>query len=1001
MPVVQYACTADAGENQNGSGFTSTQTFIDLLQHVNTSLARTGAWLFSIPDSIDVDAITNGTLEFVRANTTATNGDLTVESDAATLASGLTARWTAAEAENGSVAWNPSGGSTGAAASSADFGAVLKSALQNSTASGGYYTVAVMFKCDIGSPVSLRVASIEHATYAEAKLEITTSVPANFTATLPAISPTVTVGEAAHFQKDIDYSVASPLATDGYTRRKLDFHPATTGTGDRPTLIFVHGGAWTGGYKRFNDIDTNGLDRDFVVKLTSLGYNVASVEYRLLSPEIFYADVEYSFPQPIHDVRAALEYLYTNAVGLKIDTSKVVLGGPSAGGHLSMFAALSACTDDSAQYTGKQNSNGDRPAGYGLSDTASPWKFDFDENGELSSSLKPAGIMCWDSPIDCYEMTTIGGAAALTTEAARKMLFGVAGADPQPGSTYDELNINHYIDGTGATTYTSAINSGDIPPIFFVYSTAEDLVLNSASIEALEDALDTVGYDTSTGEGVLNTSGGLTKVATASIHGNALVDQGPDYDDEVGWLAEILSGSDVGISGDTTVTTSVEGVLVADRSLGGDVSVTSAVSGTLIVDRSLSGDVSVTASASGDLVADRALSGDVSVACSASGTLIADRALTGSTGAALSASGDLVVDRALSGAVVASVSVTGDIDLDLQLSGGVSVATDISGDLVADRALSGVTGTSTTVSGDLVVDRALSGSVAVTTGLSGSLSTDSSIGGDVSVTTAVSGDITADRALSGSIAVSTSVSGEASIAPMLTGAIAAAVLLEGSLTRDRPLSGDVAITTAVSGDITTDLSLTGDTSLGVSITGDITVDRALSGTVSSTISVSGDLTVSGIVSLSGEINSSILVTGELISDGSVELEIIGLVDGFWKKWKGSLVVPKLNSIPRDLIKIRSVSVEAVQAAVVSTEDPTSNTVEFAFPAEDAEPSTWTAGSWDGSAASIEGTRYYTVAEIIIGTGGDIALTDGKYDVYVRIDAGSETPVLHCGQLRVL
>ncbi|WP_372755433.1 alpha/beta hydrolase fold domain-containing protein [Mariniflexile sp.] len=103
----------------------------------------------------------------------------------------------------------------------------------------------------------------------------------------------------------------------------MDIFINPTATSPTPVVINIHGGGWKSGQKE----SQTGLDTFF-----SRGYAVANVGYRLI-------DVAPA-PAAIQDVRCALLYIYENAVALNIDTSKIVIMGGSAGGHLALMAGL-------------------------------------------------------------------------------------------------------------------------------------------------------------------------------------------------------------------------------------------------------------------------------------------------------------------------------------------------------------------------------------------------------------------------------------------------------------------------------------------------------------------------------------------------------------------------------------------------------------------------------------------------------------------------------------
>lgn len=93
--------------------------------------------------------------------------------------------------------------------------------------------------------------------------------------------------------------------------------------GGYPLIIWLHGGGWILGSKR-QDVSVRHFPR--------YGYAVASLEYRLAQGE--------PFPAQIRDVRTAASWLLKNARQLELDSSKFVVAGQSAGGHLALLLAL-------------------------------------------------------------------------------------------------------------------------------------------------------------------------------------------------------------------------------------------------------------------------------------------------------------------------------------------------------------------------------------------------------------------------------------------------------------------------------------------------------------------------------------------------------------------------------------------------------------------------------------------------------------------------------------
>lgn len=895
MPTTTSVCIEDADENQNGSSFNNTTNYVYLLQHVNTSLAKTVGVRFQVPDSIDPAAVTGGVLDLVRVANGSPGTTITVESDAPTLATNLTTRHGAAVTENGSVSWTPASGANGTVVSSADFGSVLASALTNTTPSGGYRTVAVLVKCNIGSPVGLQAASIEHTTYAEPKLQTTYSAPVNYTANLPAIAPDTTV--SALLLDRAATTGVSALGTSEYagTYRYVDVYPARSGTKPAagwPTVMYVHGGGWTEGVAWFSASE-NGLHRPLVEKLVDAGYNVVSVSYRLLNVETFYAYIKLSWPQPLHDVRAGMEWYHANAAGYDADTDKVVIGGHSAGGMIAAFAGLSACRNDSTTYDGRQSPNGDRPAGYGYSDTASPWKFDLDEYGELSSALKPAGILIWDAPMDNYQMyDSISDPRRTINAHARRTLMGVVLGGSIPSATYDEADVNHYIDGTGGTSYSTAMSASDIPPIMFVSSTVEDVVTATAGITALEASLDTVGYDTSTANNTLNTVGGLSKYTTGQNHSNVIRQRSP-WTEEMDWLAEVLGGGDVALAGATSATITTAGTLTAARPLSGTTTSATTAAGSLTVARALTGAVVADTTTTGALTAARPLTGSVAASTTAAGSLTATRALTGTTtaltsiaGAMLSAgldelTGTITADTTAAGVVVATRTTTGTVTVStavagvmsapgqVQLAGIITADATTSGALVATRAMSGTTTVTTAAAGVVTVAGldALTGAITADATLAGPLIATRSSSGAVSVATTAAGlvSVAGQDALTGTITVDTMAMGVLTATRVTAGVVIVDVTATGLLVATRAIAGGVTATTTATGAMTVagQDALSGTITADVTAAGLLTAIRAISGVVTVTTDATGDMTAPGDAPMIGAVIVAVIVAGAM------------------------------------------------------------------------------------------------------------------------------------------
>ncbi len=99
-----------------------------------------------------------------------------------------------------------------------------------------------------------------------------------------------------------------------------------------PLYINIHGGGFVRGYER--------RDTLFSAFLTeTLDCKVIDIDYRLAP--------EHPFPSGLHECYDVVKWAFDNAVQLKIDTDRVVVGGHSAGGNFTAAISLMANrTDD-------------------------------------------------------------------------------------------------------------------------------------------------------------------------------------------------------------------------------------------------------------------------------------------------------------------------------------------------------------------------------------------------------------------------------------------------------------------------------------------------------------------------------------------------------------------------------------------------------------------------------------------------------------------------------
>lgn len=113
-------------------------------------------------------------------------------------------------------------------------------------------------------------------------------------------------------------TVALDLPYGTASSNRLDVFTPTEG-GARPTFVWVHGGGFIGGTK--DDA------RPYLQLLAAEGFTTVGVEYTL-APRGRY-------PRPVHEVAAAVRHVVDRADEFGVDPTRIVLGGDSAGAHIS------------------------------------------------------------------------------------------------------------------------------------------------------------------------------------------------------------------------------------------------------------------------------------------------------------------------------------------------------------------------------------------------------------------------------------------------------------------------------------------------------------------------------------------------------------------------------------------------------------------------------------------------------------------------------------------
>ena len=113
------------------------------------------------------------------------------------------------------------------------------------------------------------------------------------------------------------------LTAEGYESR-LDLYVPRNATEATPVLMYFHGGFWVRGSK-----DASMLN---ILPYLEMGWAVVNVGYRLGRTSLA--------PAAVEDARCALRWVVRNAQQYRLDTTRIVTTGHSAGGHLSLMTGM-------------------------------------------------------------------------------------------------------------------------------------------------------------------------------------------------------------------------------------------------------------------------------------------------------------------------------------------------------------------------------------------------------------------------------------------------------------------------------------------------------------------------------------------------------------------------------------------------------------------------------------------------------------------------------------
>jgi acetyl esterase/lipase len=120
---------------------------------------------------------------------------------------------------------------------------------------------------------------------------------------------------------------------------KMDIYEPGDGLKNRPAVVVIHGGGWSGGKKIW------GYPVEFAKRAVPAGYVVFCPDYKLNEFEEIdgkKVSKRKAAPRNVQDSKDAVSFVRKHAEEYGVDPDRIAIAGDSAGGHLAMLAAYGA-----------------------------------------------------------------------------------------------------------------------------------------------------------------------------------------------------------------------------------------------------------------------------------------------------------------------------------------------------------------------------------------------------------------------------------------------------------------------------------------------------------------------------------------------------------------------------------------------------------------------------------------------------------------------------------
>jgi acetyl esterase/lipase len=144
---------------------------------------------------------------------------------------------------------------------------------------------------------------------------------------------------------DVVYGSATNLSGQTITLRLDVYEPTGDPVSLRPAIVWVHGGSFTAGDK------TSGELVDEANTFSGKGYMNVSINYRLEPGGCTGGSTTtcvLAIQEALQDAQTAVRFLRTNAATYRIDTTRIAIGGSSAGAITALNVGFSSAEDPTA-----------------------------------------------------------------------------------------------------------------------------------------------------------------------------------------------------------------------------------------------------------------------------------------------------------------------------------------------------------------------------------------------------------------------------------------------------------------------------------------------------------------------------------------------------------------------------------------------------------------------------------------------------------------------------